>query len=117
MQEGPRRFERKEFIDGLPDTLPISVIIDDEDTALNEQRIQAAQLVPGAFIPIRIQPYYCDLSRRVGGQRFENVARHDPEPVDRVPGAVKVGSDDIEGCDSPEWVGLVLLVRIQHVLR
>ena len=41
MQEWPPCFEREEFINGLPDALPISVIIDDEDTALNEQRIQA----------------------------------------------------------------------------
>src|SRR6202035_4266744 len=73
MQEWPSRFEREEFIDGLPGALPISVIIDDEDTVLSEQRIQAAQLVPGAFIPIRIQPYYCNLPRRSGWQRFENI--------------------------------------------
>src|ERR1700731_2928098 len=51
------------------------------------------------------------------GLGTKNTPRHDREPVNRVSGAMKIGLDDIAGCDSPERVGLVLLVRIQYVLR
>ncbi|MNQ76176.1 hypothetical protein D3C85_910020 [compost metagenome] len=64
-------------VDGLPTSLPVTIVIDDQHTALDEARVKLLQFRLGAVVEVRIETEKGEPERARSLKGFSHVAGHE----------------------------------------
>src|SRR6478735_12124691 len=101
----------QELVHGLARSLPVAVVVDQQDTAAHQAAVKVVQFVLGRRVPVGVQPEDGDLLRRTLREGVLDLAPHVVDAVLRVGDPLEPGLYVLQGGHGPDRPVLALRVE------